>query len=132
MKSVIHILVADDFETWRVRVRHLLQAQSEWQIVAEAADGLEATRKTIELCPDIVLLDISMPLANGLEAGETIFKSLPEVKIIFLSINNDKKVMGAALAMGAKGYVLKANATRDLVPTISRALLGRSFVPELR
>jgi DNA-binding NarL/FixJ family response regulator len=132
VNSVIHILIADDFEAWRVRVRHLLKAQSEWQIVAEAADGLEAIRKTIELRPDIVLLDISMPLANGLEAGGTIFTLWPEAKIIFLSINNDEKVMGSALAMGAKGYVLKANASRELVPTISRALLGLSLVPELR
>ena len=79
VKSVIHILVADDFEAWRVRARHLLQAQSEWKIVAEAADGMEAIRKTIELRPDIALLDISMPHVNGLQAGEAILKSWPEV-----------------------------------------------------
>jgi len=131
VKSVIRILVADDFEAWRVQVRHLLQAESEWQIVAEAADGLEAIRKALELHPDIALLDLSMPHVNGLEAGETILKALPEVKIIFLTMNNDKEVRAAALSMGAKGYVLKANASRELVPTISRASLWRSFIPEL-
>ena len=130
VNSVIRILVADDFEAWRVRVRHLLKAQPEWQIVTEAADGTEAIRKTIEMRPDVVLLDLSMPHVSGLEAAETILKSLPEVRIIFLTMNNDKEVMGAALAMGAKGYVLKANAGRELLPTISRVLLGRPFVPE--
>ena len=117
---MIRILVADDFQAWRAQVRRLLQAQSDCQIVAEASDGLEAVRKTIELRPDLVILDVSMPHLNGLEAAETILRSLPEVKVIFLSVNNYKEVMSAALAMGAEEYVLKANAGRELIPAISR------------
>jgi DNA-binding NarL/FixJ family response regulator len=132
VNSVIRILIADDFDPWRAQVRHLLRGQSEWQIVAEASDGWEAIRKTIELRPDILLLDISMPHVNGLEACETILESLPEVRVIFLSVTTHKEVMSAALARGAKGYVLKQNALRELVPAISSVLLGRPFVPELR
>jgi DNA-binding NarL/FixJ family response regulator len=117
---VIRILVADDFEAWRVQFRRLLQAQSDWQIVGEVSDGLEAIRQTVDLRPDLVLLDISMPHLNGLDAAERILQSLPEVKVIFLSLNRDEEVMRAALAMGAEGYVLKANARRELIPAISR------------
>jgi DNA-binding NarL/FixJ family response regulator len=125
--SVIRILVADDFEAWRVLVCRLLQPQSDWQIVAEASDGLEAVQKTIELRPDLVILDISMPHLNGLDACEKILESLPEVKVIFLSVNNHDEVMSAALAMGAEGYVLKANAVHDLIPAISRCFTRAPF-----
>jgi DNA-binding NarL/FixJ family response regulator len=124
---VIRILVADDFEAWRVQVRRLLQAQSDWQIVGEVSDGLEAIRQTVDLRPDLVLLDISMPHLNGLDAAERILQSLPEVKVIFLSLNRDEEVMRAALAMGAEGYVLKANARRELIPAISRCFTRAAF-----
>ena len=124
---MIRILVADDFEAWRALVHRLLQTQSEWQIVAEVSDGLEAVRKTIQLRPDLVLLDISMPHINGLDAAETILQSLPEVKLIFLSVNDDKDVMSAALALGAEGYVLKADAGRELKPAISRCFSQTAF-----
>jgi DNA-binding NarL/FixJ family response regulator len=127
VESVIRILVADDFEAWRALVRRLLQPQSDWQIVAEASDGLEAVRKTIELRPDLAILDISMPLLNGLDACEKILESLPEAKVIFLSVNNYEEVMSAALAMGAEEYVLKANARRDLLPAISRCFTRAGF-----
>lgn len=117
---MIRILVADDFEAWRVLVRRLLQPQSDWQIAAEASDGLEAVRKTIEVHPDLVLLDIAMPRLNGLDACEKILESLPEVKVIFLSVNNYAEVMSGAFAVGAEGYVLKENAGRELIPAISR------------
>jgi DNA-binding NarL/FixJ family response regulator len=124
---VIRILVADDFEAWRALVHRLLQAQSEWEIVAEVSDGLEAVRRTIELRPDLVLLDISMPNINGLDAAEIILRSLPEIKLIFLSVNDHKEVMSAALAMGAEEYVLKANAGRELVPAIFRCFTRATF-----
>ena len=124
---MIRILVADDFQAWRAQVRRLLQAQSEWQIVAEASDGLEAVRKTIELRPDLAILDISMPHLNGLDACEKILRSLPKIKVIFLSVNTYEEVMSAALAMGAEEYVLKANARRDLIPAISRCFTRAAF-----
>ena len=120
VESVIRILVADDFEAWRALVRRLLQPQSDWQIVAEASDGLDAVWKTIELRPDLVLLDISMPNLNGLDVCEKILELLPAVKVIFVRVDDHKEVVRAALAMGAEGYVPKAKAVHDLIPAISR------------
>jgi DNA-binding NarL/FixJ family response regulator len=88
---------------------------------------LEAVRKTIELRPDLAILDISMPHLNGLDACEKILRSLPKIKVIFLSVNNYEEVMSAALAMGAEEYVLKANARRELIPAISRCLTRAAF-----
>ena len=130
---MIRILVADDFEAWRALVHRLLQVQSEWQIVAEVSDGLEAVRRTIELRPDLVLLDISMPHMNGLDAAEIILQAVPEAKLIFLSVNDHKEVMSAALAMGAEGYVLKAERrARTRTCHISMFYSRRPFVPESR
>ena len=129
---MIRVLIADDFEAWRAKARYLLRVKPEWQIVGEAVDGLETIRKTIEIRPDVVLLDISMPGVSGLQACEKILQAFPETVVIFLSQNTDKEVANAALVTGAKGYVLKVNASRELIPAISRALLGRLSGPELR
>jgi DNA-binding NarL/FixJ family response regulator len=122
--SGFRILVADDLPVWRVAVRHLLEARPEWQVI-EACDGREAVEKATELNPDIVLLDIGMPILNGLEAAEKIRAATPSSKLIFLTMNGDGELKTAALATGAKAYLLKANAGRELLPTIAAALDGQ-------
>ena len=117
----IHILIADDFAEWRARVREILRERPEWQIV-DACDGLEALQKAAELRPDIVLLDVGMPVLNGIEAAKKIREVAPDSTILFATENSDEDVKAAALATGARGYLLKRNAGTQLLPAIETAL----------
>ena len=123
--SRFRILVADDLPLWRVEVRHLLEARPEWQVI-DACDGREAVQKATELSPDIVLLDIGMPVLNGIEAANKIRETTPQSKIIFVTQDGDADLKAAALAAGAEAYVLKANAATELLPVIAAALPDRS------
>ena len=126
--STIRILIADDYADWRSQVRSLLQAQPEWQVIAEALDGSEAIQKAEELKPDLVVLDIGLPKLNGIEAARRIRQLSPSSKIIFLSQNNDPDVVRAALGTGAQGYVCKTDARRELVLAVDVVLRGKQFV----
>jgi DNA-binding NarL/FixJ family response regulator len=126
--STIRILIADDYADWRSQVRSLLQAQPEWQVIAEALDGSEAIQKAEELKPDLVVLDIGLPKLNGIEAARRIRQLSPSSKIIFLSQNNDPDVVRAALSTGAQGYVCKTDARRELVLAVDVVLRGKQFV----
>jgi DNA-binding NarL/FixJ family response regulator len=123
--SRMHVLLADDYAPWRSQVRSFLQRETEWEIVFEARDGLEAVQKTVELHPDVVLLDLSMPGVNGIEAARRIRQLSPDSKIIILTQNADKDLMTAALQAGAVAYVLKAEMTSKLLSMAKPAL--RSF-----
>jgi DNA-binding NarL/FixJ family response regulator len=118
----VHILVADDFLEWRVRIRSILQARPEWQIIGEACDGLEAVQMVAELRPDIVVLDVGMPMLNGIEAAKRIRRDSPGSTIVFVTQNNDEDVRMSALATSAEAWVLKANAASELLPAIDAAL----------
>jgi DNA-binding NarL/FixJ family response regulator len=118
----VHILLADDFALWRSQVRSFLQRETEWKIVFEARDGLEAVQKTVELHPDVVLLDLSMPGLNGIEAASRIRQLSPDSKIIILTQHADEDLMTAALQAGAVAYVLKAEMTTNLIPAVQAAL----------
>lgn len=121
----VHILLADDFAAWRSQVRSFLQRKTEWKIVFEACDGLEAVQKTVELRPDVVLLDLSMPGLNGIEAATRIRQLSPESRIIVLTENADEDLKTAALQAGAVAYVLKAEMTTGLIPAVQAALRAR-------
>lgn len=123
------ILIADDFAEWRARVREILGGRPEWEIIGEACDGLEAVQKALELRPDLVLLDIGMPILNGIEAAKRIRQYSPGPEIIFLTQNNDADVRTAALATGAAGYLLKANVWGKLPLTIEAALRDGRYSP---
>jgi DNA-binding NarL/FixJ family response regulator len=125
----VRILIADDFEAWRLEVRTLLQSRTDWQIVSEAQDGLEVVQKASKIRPDIVLLDIGMPRMNGIAAAEQIRQLSPNSKIIFLSMNSDADVINAALSIGVDGFVLKMAAGSELIPAIDEALRMRSLSP---
>jgi DNA-binding NarL/FixJ family response regulator len=121
----VRILLADDFAPWRSELLSFLRSKTEWEIVFEACNGLEAVQKTVELHPDVVLLDISMPSLNGIEAARRIRKLSPDCKIIILTQDADEDLMSAALEVGALAYVLKAEIATKLIPAIQAVLRTR-------
>jgi DNA-binding NarL/FixJ family response regulator len=126
--SPIRILIVDDFKDWRRQVLLLFKTRPEWQVVAEAADGLEAIQKAEELKPDLIVLDIGLPKLNGIEAARRIRQLSPSSKIVFLSQGNDPDVVQAALATGAQGYVCKTDVRSDFLPAFQAAMRDRQFV----
>ena len=126
--SSIRILIADDYADWRRRVRLLLQARPEWQVVAETSDGLEAVQKVEELKPDLILLDIGLPKLNGIEAAGRIRQLSPNSRIVFLTQYNDRDVVRAALSTGALGVVHKTDAGGELLAVVDAVLRGKQFV----
>ena len=126
--SVTRILVVDDFEPWRRFVASALQKHSHLQIVFEASDGVQAVQKAEELQPDLILLDIGLPTLNGIEAARRIRGLVPNAKILLLSENESSDIAEAALSTGAKGYVVKSDAGRELLTAIGAVLEGKQFV----
>lgn len=118
---IIRILLADDFEPWRLLERSILATIPSFRIVAEASNGVEASELCSQLKPDIVLLDIGMPLLNGIDAAIQIRKDSPSAKVVFVTQDDDADIKNAALATGAEGYLLKANAVRELLPAVEGA-----------
>jgi DNA-binding NarL/FixJ family response regulator len=98
------------------------------RIISEVSDGVEAVKKTQELEPDLVLMDLNLPKLNGIEAASQIREVTPMTKIVFLSAYQDSDAMQAVLSNGADGYVLKWKLMRELVPAIEAALWGSKFV----
>ena len=109
-------------------VRSMLGPHEQLQIVGEAVDGSEAVHKARALKPDLVLLDIGLPVLSGIDAAGQISKATPNAKILFVTQNKHADVMSAALSDGARGYVFKTHARRDLVPAIEAVLSGGMFV----
>jgi len=116
------VLIVDDYAPWRANVRRILAVRPEWKIVGEACDGPDAVQKATEFQPDIVVLDITMPGFNGIEAAKLIRQQSPKSAIVFLTQNDDQDICDAALAVGSARYVLKVNASRDLRPAIDACL----------
>jgi DNA-binding NarL/FixJ family response regulator len=120
--------VVDDYEPWRRFVTSTLEKQPELQIIGEASDGREAVEMAQQLYPDLILLDIGLPIVNGLEAARQIRKHAPDTKILFLSENRSAAIAESALSIGASGYVVKAKAATDLVTALKTVLEGKRFV----
>jgi DNA-binding NarL/FixJ family response regulator len=126
--GALRILVADDHEVVRRGVRALLEAQPQWTVCGEATDGREAVEKTKELTPDVVVLDIAMPKLNGLDATRLIRKEAPRVEVLILTMHHSEKFVGELLAAGARGYVLKSDAGRDLVDAVKAVSQRKPFL----
>ena len=116
--KALRILVADDHEVVRKGLLALLQQQPEWQICGEASDGREAVAKAAELNPEIVILDIGMPTLNGLEATRQILKTNPDTKVLILTLHDSDQLVQDVLNAGARGFLLKSDAARDLVAAV--------------
>jgi len=124
----VRVLLADDYEPFRRCVSSLFLRHPGWKIIGEVSDGLEAVKKTQELNPDVVLLDLSLPMIDGVEAANRIRRTAPATKIVFITAYQDSELMQTVLRNQAEGYVLKWEIMRDLVPAVEAALCGRKFV----
>jgi DNA-binding NarL/FixJ family response regulator len=122
------ILLADDHRIVRAGLRALLEKQPGLEIVSEAEDGRSAVKATLELAPDVVILDISMPDLNGIDAARQIAAIQPKVKIIVLSMHSDKKYVPEAFKAGACGYLLKDCAVEELVNAVRTVLSGQPYL----
>lgn len=125
----VRILIADDHDVVRQGVRAVLEAEPEWIVCGEASSGREAVAKAVELQPDVVVLDISMPELNGLEATRQIRGAVP-AKILILTVHESDQVVTEVLDAGADGYVLKSDAGRKLVEAIRALLRDQRFFTE--
>jgi DNA-binding NarL/FixJ family response regulator len=114
----IKILIVDDHEIFRRGLRALLEPTSEWQICGEAVDGLDAVDKCKSLTPNIVILDISMPRLNGLEAARLIKKQNPDLRIVIITQHDSPQVQAAAMEAGAQAFVTKSSVGNELVASL--------------
>ncbi len=121
------IFVADDHEVVRRGLCALLQAQPDWEICGEAADGREALEKAQKLKPDVVILDIGMPSLNGLEATRQILKLNPQTRILILTLHDSDQVVREVLNAGARGFLLKSDAARDLVAAVEALRRDKTY-----
>jgi DNA-binding NarL/FixJ family response regulator len=124
---VLRIVVADDHEVVRRGLCALLRNQPEWEVCGEAGDGREAVEKVLTLKPDVVILDIGMPNLNGLEATRQILKTNPRIKVLVLTLHDSDQVVQEVLNAGARGFLLKTDAARDLVAAVEALRRGKTY-----
>jgi len=125
--SALRILIADDHEVARKGIRALVESRPGWEVCGEAADGREAVKAAIRLKPDLVLLDIGMPSLNGLDATRQILAESPETRVLILTMHDSEQVVREVLAAGARGFLLKSDAGRDLVTAVEAMQAHRTF-----
>jgi DNA-binding NarL/FixJ family response regulator len=121
------ILVADDHEVVRRGLCALLRNQPEWEVCGEASDGREAVQKALSLKPEVVILDIGMPNLNGLEATRQILKANSRIKVLILTLHDSDQVVQEVLNAGARGFLLKTDAARDLVAAVEALRRGKTY-----
>jgi DNA-binding NarL/FixJ family response regulator len=126
--STVRVLVVDDYAPWVNFVSAALATSPQFQVVGQATTGLTALQKMVELNPDLVVLDIGLPDISGIEVARQIMEWAPKVRILFLSANTAPDVVRAALLTGARGYVVKCSAGRELIPAAEALLLDCYFI----
>ena len=124
---MLRILVADDHEVARRGIRSLLESHPGWEVCAEAKDGRDAVELATSMKPDLVLLDIGMPNLNGLEAARQILTTSPNVAILILTMHDSDNVIREVLRAGARGFLLKSDAGRDLVAAVEALESQKTF-----
>ena len=125
--GALRILLADDHTVVRQGLRKVLEERPEWEVVAEAGDGREAVRQAERLTPDVAILDVAMPLLNGIEATRQIARRVPSTRILVLSMHADEAYVRQLLEAGAIGYLLKDSADVDLIQAVTAVSQGKSF-----
>src|SRR5512132_2494706 len=125
---VTRILVADDHALVREGLKHVINAEPDLEVVAEAADGAEAIERALAEDINLAILDISMPRMTGLQAARELSHRRPELRLLILSMYDNEQFLFEALKTGASGYVLKSGADRDIVAACHAAMRGETFL----
>jgi DNA-binding NarL/FixJ family response regulator len=125
--SVTRILIADDHEVVRSGLRSILEAQPNWEVVAEATDGKEAVLKAIATKPDVAVLDYSLPVLNGVEATRQIRARVPETEVLIFTMHESETLMRELLQAGARGYLLKSDARQFLITAVQSLAAHKPF-----
>jgi DNA-binding NarL/FixJ family response regulator len=123
----VRILVVDDHDLMRRGIKSLLQTHPGWEICGEAHTGREAVQKAEELKPDVVILDISMPDLNGVEAAKRIRKASPNTEVLILSVHYSDQLIREILGAGVRGYIVKSDSDRDLVIAVETLANHKPF-----
>jgi DNA-binding NarL/FixJ family response regulator len=126
--AVLRIMVVDDHEIVRRGVKSLLESNSGWQVVGEAAEGLEAVETAAKLRPDVIVLDYNLPGLDGVNAGRRILDALPHTEVLILSYDDSPFVVRRALECGIRGYVLKSDAGHDLLAGVAAVSEHKVFL----
>src|SRR5258705_6692470 len=129
MAMTLSVPVVDDHEWWRVHVRAALKDQRRWSIVAEVSNGFAAIEKAAALRPDLILLDIGLPVLSGIDAARQILATDPQSRIMFISANGSPAMVETAMRMGVRGYLLKSDA-HQLVAAMEAISQGETFISE--
>lgn len=122
----IRILIGDDHTLFRQGLRKILEDRPDWNVVAEAGDGRQAIQQALETQPDVVLLDVGMPVLNGIEVTRQIVRRLPKLRVLILSMHSDEAYVLQAMQAGARGYLLKDSAATELISAIRAVVAGKS------
>jgi two-component system response regulator NreC len=123
----LRILLGDDHAILRQGLRRILEDRRGWTVVAESANGRDVVRDALALQPDVAVLDVAMPLLNGIEATRQIVRRAPDVKVLVLSMHSDEAYVMQAMQAGAKGYVLKESAAAELLDAVAAVAAGKAF-----
>jgi len=124
---MIRILIADDHDVVRSGLRHLIEAQPNWQVVAEAGDGKEAVQKALETKPDVAVIDYSLPLINGVEATRQIRSAQPRTEVLIFTMYDNESLIQELLRVGARGYLFKTDARHHLICAIEALAAHKPF-----
>jgi DNA-binding NarL/FixJ family response regulator len=125
----VRVLLVDDNEPWRRYLRDTLEKHPGWEIVAEGSNGFEAVQKAAAVKPDLILLDIELPIQSGIAAARQILAADPQSRIFFISGHRCAAIVGAALETGARGYLLKSDA-HQLVAAVDAIARGDRFISD--
>jgi len=125
--AALRLLIGDDHTLVRQGLRKILEDDGRWAIVAEVGDGREAVAQALALRPDVAIVDVGMPLLNGIDAAQQITRKVPETRVLMLSMHSDEAYVTRALQAGASGYLLKDSADQDLLKAVETVAAGQSF-----
>lgn len=127
----LRLIIGDDHTLMRHGLRKILEEKPEWQVVGEAGDGREAVRQAEMHKPDVAILDIGMPMLNGIDATRQIVRKVPQCRVLILSMHSDETYILRALQAGARGYLLKDSAGKDLIRGVAAVSAGKTFFSQV-